>query len=209
MAKPKPRAKRKPAIRDLTHRERRFVQEFLTCWHGAEACERAGYKRGESAKIMRRPIVREALRKAQESYADGAAYHKDRVLEEEARLAYSNITSICSFGPEGVVFKKSEDLPDYVTAAIQEVSETRTVRVDHKGGETTTVTVRAKMHPKQPALQYLARLTGAEPIEPLDVRVSGKVEHEHRHGLDSDQIARLKAQFLGIPTPLELPVGNE
>ena len=75
----------------------------------------------------------------------------DRVLQELARVAYANCRDYLTWGPDGVELKNSQELTEEQTAAVAEISQTRT----QYGG-----TVRIKYHDKVRALELLSKHLG-------------------------------------------------
>lgn len=47
----------------LTHKRRVFIEEYLTCWNGAEAARRAGYKfpRRQASYLLTIPAIRNVV----------------------------------------------------------------------------------------------------------------------------------------------------
>jgi phage terminase small subunit len=81
---------------ELSPRERAFVEQYLLAANGAKAAEAAGYAR-KSAKVrattrlLRRPRVVAAIKRAQDSRAERVRIDAERVLAELEELAFSNI----------------------------------------------------------------------------------------------------------------------
>ena len=72
----------------------------------------------------------------------------DRVLEEIAKLSFSNIKDFASWHEESVTFKDSDEIDSDKTACISEISQTTT---EHGG------TFRIKLHDKKGPLELLAK----------------------------------------------------
>jgi phage terminase small subunit len=82
----------------------------------------------------------------------------DRVIRELARVAFSNLADVASWGPRGVRLRRSRWLLPDVQAAVQEVSET--AKGDRK----------VRMHAKVPALIELAKHLGLyQPPDPASL----------------------------------------
>ena len=80
---------------ELNPRECVFVEQYLLTANGAKAAEAAGYAR-KSAKVrarrlLRRPRVIAAIKRAQNARAARVRIDADRVLAELEALAFSNI----------------------------------------------------------------------------------------------------------------------
>ena len=76
----------------------------------------------------------------------------ERVLAETAKLAFSDMRDYVAWGPDGVVLKGSEELPDEAAAAVAEVSEHRV-----NGEKTSSRQIRFKLHDKVAALTNLSK----------------------------------------------------
>lgn len=136
-------------------RQRRFVEEYLVDLNGAQAARRAGYgtKRPDKAayRLLRRPDVAAAVAAGQRKKSEELEISAERVLAEYAKIAFANMSDFAAFGPEGLVLKDMADLAPEQTAAVAEVTESKT---QHGG------TVRFKLHDKLSALHALARHIG-------------------------------------------------
>ena len=75
----------------------------------------------------------------------------ERVMAEYAKLAFSDMRRIATYGPNGVALKDQSEIADDDSAAIAELSETRT----KDGGS-----IRFKLHDKKGALDSIARTLG-------------------------------------------------
>lgn len=141
--------------RPLTERERRFVEFIFTEPTATDAARKAGYS-GKNAKqvaeqMLKRPAVESAIKRRQKVLANRNIATAERVIEEQARIAFAKITDAVEWDADGVTPQASKGLPEEVAAAISEVSI-----VDD--GVKRRIAV--KMHPKQPALDSLARHFG-------------------------------------------------
>jgi phage terminase small subunit len=141
------------AGRGLTIREQRFCEEYLTDLNASEAAKRAGYSpKGASAagaRLLGRVRVGDRIQELRAEQSRRTLVTADRVILELARVAFSDIRCVYSWGPEGVQLKPSAALDDEAAAAIAEVTESRSA----EGG----VTRRVKLHDKVSALEKLGR----------------------------------------------------
>src|SRR5580692_2671609 len=87
----------------------------------------------QGEKYLRHPKIKKMLAEAEAKVHavtlkvfDKYAITQERVLEELARIAFSNQTDLVSWTKEGVVVKDSADLTDAEKAAITEVTEYET-----------------------------------------------------------------------------------
>ena len=150
-----------------------FIREYLADPHrnGKQAAIRAGYSpktaESQASRLLRSVKVRTILDRADAEAVvavakviDRYAVTKERVVEELAKLAFSDIRQIVNFGPThkevttldgevrkvpGVTIIASNEIDAAAAAAIAEVSETR-------GG------IKVKLADKRSALMDLAKL---------------------------------------------------
>ena len=139
----------------LNFRQKLFVAEFLVDLSPKLAALRAGYGEGHADHAKERLVesapVREAIRVAMGKRMLRLRLSGDRVLEEMAKIAFSNISDVVEFGPTGITVKSAETIPADKRSAIREITETR-------GPNGTTMKI--VMHDKKTALDSLARHLG-------------------------------------------------
>ncbi len=138
----------------MTPKQERFVEEYLVDLNAARAARRAGYGVRAAAngyRLLQSPEVASAVAAAKRARALRAEISADRVLAEYARIAFADISRFAQFGPDGVTLVDMAALSPAETAAIAEVSESKT---QHGG------VVRFKLHDKLAALHALARHIG-------------------------------------------------
>jgi len=156
----------------LTVREMRFVEEYLVDLCGAAAAVRAGYSPKKSnvraMMILRRPRVKAALKEAQDARSKRTSITAERVLEELATIAFSDVTAYLEQSKTGTKLKRFEDMPAGATRALEGVSESR-------GPQGDRVTV--KLNDKQRALDKLCAHLGICK-EQLDLSGKMKVDTE-------------------------------
>ena len=124
---------------------------------------------------MRNRKVAAAIARAQAERAKRVGVSQDRVVEELARLAFSDLREVASFGPSGVELKESEELSADVAASVAEAVET-------PQGESGS-TVRVKLWDKLRALELLGKHLGMF-VE--------RGEHQHRHEIEIVEVVRAK-----------------
>lgn len=136
----------------LTEKQAAFVREYLIDLNAAQAAIRAGYS-AKTAKQMgfenlQKPQVAEAVQKAMDERSKRTEITADNVINELAKIAFSDMRRIAVWGPRGVTFKASDDLAPEDAAAVAEIGETVT---QHGGSQ------RVKLHDKLQALQLLGK----------------------------------------------------
>ena len=142
-------------VGEPTARQRRFVEEYLIDCNATQAALRAGFSarsaQSQGSRLLRRPSVRAAVEKAMAARAERMKVSADRVLEELACIAFSDIREVAIWGPEGLVPRASKNLSEGAVRAGAEVAET---------GSGTSRRLRVKLHDKRAALEALARHLG-------------------------------------------------
>ncbi|MEM7173283.1 MAG: terminase small subunit [Pseudomonadota bacterium] len=140
----------------MTPRQRRFVEEYMIDLNGKQAALRAGYApsaaKNRSYILLRQPEIAAAVAEAMMERSRRTGITADKVLNEYARLAFSDLRQVTDWGPDGVLPKAAKDLNPDQARAIAEVTETKS--------KTGGGTVRVKLHDKKGALDALARHLG-------------------------------------------------
>jgi phage terminase small subunit len=141
--------------RALTPKQARFVQEYLVDLNATQAAIRAGYSSKTAYSIasenLRKPEIILALQEARQRLTDRLTVTPESVLREYARLAFASMERFATWDGGAVTLKASSALSPHDTAAVAEISETRTEK---------RRTVRLKLHDKKGALDSLAKHLG-------------------------------------------------
>lgn len=168
--------------RGMTVRQQRFVDEYLVDLDANAAARRAGYSekvaRHSAPRIMRQPGVAEAIAKAMAARSKRTQITADRVIEEVARIAFSDLRAL--FREDGSL-KPISEWPDDVARAVA------AVEVDelHEGSGKARVRVgstrKVKLWSKVEAIDKLMRHLGLLKEQPaaevnLNVTVNGARE---------------------------------
>ena len=107
---------------NLTPKQALFVKEYLVDLNGTQAAVRAGYSaKGADvagARLLGNVRVKEAIQAAMDDRAERLDITADRVLQEIARLSFSDIRKL--FTEHGQL-RPIHDLPDDVAAAIASI----------------------------------------------------------------------------------------
>lgn len=146
---------RAEGIRPLSVLQQKFVDEYLIDLNGSKAATRAGYSARSAATMASRllsyPHIAAAIAEGIEARAARARVTVDRVIDEYARIAFSDMRRFVEWGPGGVALKSSADMRHIDAACVAEVTETKTAT----GG-----TVKFKLHDKRAALDALSKHLG-------------------------------------------------
>jgi phage terminase small subunit len=176
MADQKPKKTRK-----LTARQARFVAEYLVDLNACQAAIRAGYspKVAETCgpRLLRNAQVADAISKAKEARTVRTEITQDRVLEELAALAFSDVThySVDDAGRLTV----ADGAPPSSRRAISSIKKRRIV--DKDGGVTHEVEI--KLWDKPGPLKLAGRHVG---LFPDRVEITGKNGGPVEAGLKAD-----------------------
>jgi len=139
----------------LTAKEKAFVGHYLVSLCATDAARKAAYAWKNSKVIgcllLKKPHIAAAIKKAMDARSARVQITQDMVLQEFAKIAFSDIRRLMAWGPEGVTIKDSADIAEEDAACVSEVSDTKT-----DSGRT----MKLKVHDKVGALNSVARHLG-------------------------------------------------
>lgn len=141
----------------MTDRQRRFVTEYLVDLNATKAAIRAGYSVNSAARLgsdlLKKPLVAAAIAERQAKRFAKIDLSAERVLNELARIAFSDLREVARWGPtadeplRGVQLRASEEIHPDAAAAVESVMMT-----EHGA--------RISLHSKTKALELLAKHHG-------------------------------------------------
>jgi phage terminase small subunit len=136
-----------PVLKNAKHE--RFAAAIVKGKSIAEAYEIAGFAphKTNPHRLRNNETVSARISELLERIEERTIVSVERIVKENARIAFADITDVMSFSGKTVLLKSSADLPPDVTAAISEVRKT-------KDG------IMVKFHDKGRALDALARHKG-------------------------------------------------
>lgn len=136
-----------PGGRKLTPKQQRFVEEYLIDLNATRAAIRAGYSEKRASEIgyqlLQKTTVQIAIDSAQQRRSERTEITQDMVLQELARIGFSDIRKIVRWGNttmapgvnnageetmevcHGLALVGADDIDDETAAAIAEISEGR------------------------------------------------------------------------------------
>lgn len=161
---PAPAEPAPPWAEDLSHRERRFVEEYLIDLNAKEAAIRAGLgKTPKSAseiacRLRRKRHVAEAIGKLMNERTGTTG---SRVIEELGHLAFSDFTAFAKIENGCLIVTDTNQLTEAQRACIAEVSET----IGEHGR-----TIKIRLHDKLSAIDKLAKVLNMYKEKPADPR---------------------------------------
>lgn len=162
-------AKKKKATkkRQLTPKQRRFVEEYAIDCNATQAAIRAGYASKSAnragAHLMSNPVIRAEVDSGLGKRSTIAEATRENVIRELARIAFADIRDIATVGPDSVRFVPSDEWTDDAAATVESISESTT-------GESSTI--RIKQHAKTQALAQLSKLLGLEAPQKHEVNMT-------------------------------------
>lgn len=98
---------------EISEKQRKFAEEYLTDYCAARAARRAGYSADYGKRLLKKEPVREYLRERQKEVFAKAGITAERVLEELSAVAFSNIADYTEVkkdagAKKGVVLRTKE-----------------------------------------------------------------------------------------------------
>lgn len=147
----------------LSEKQKRFVSEYLIDLNATQAAIRAGYSaktaQQQGSRLLSNVVVQEELSKQQSKVAERLEITKDRIVDELAKIGFSNMLDYMRAGPDGDPYLDFSGLTRDQAAALSEV----TVEdfKDGRGEDARDVRrVKFKLHDKKGALVDLAKMLG-------------------------------------------------
>jgi len=86
------------AKRKLTAKQERFIEEYLVDMNATQAAIRAGYSEKTANRMgpenLSKPVISEAVQRARAELSEKTQITQERVLEEEACIAFANLADL-------------------------------------------------------------------------------------------------------------------
>ncbi|WSH67087.1 terminase small subunit [Rhizobium ruizarguesonis] len=147
----------------LSAKQKRFVAEYLIDLNATQAAIRAGYSPKtatvQASRLLTNAKVQEELSEQQSKVAERLEITKERIVDELAKIGFSNMLDYMRAGPDGDPYLDFSGLTRDQAAALSEV----TVEdfKDGRGEDARDVRrVKFKLHDKKGALVDLAKMLG-------------------------------------------------
>ena len=150
----------------LSPRQQRFVEEYLVDLNGTQAAIRAGYsEKGahvQASQLLSNPKVNEAVAAAMAERSQRTKITQDRVLEEYARLAFSNMQDFVRVGDDGDGVLDLSTLTEDQFRAISEYNVDVVRERDPEDSKKTREVrkIKLKLYDKKSTLDSVARHLG-------------------------------------------------
>jgi len=128
-----------------------FCQEYAVDFNASRAARAAGYSEKTAGAIgsdnLTKPGIQKRIHEVLEERAAASAVTKERIVQELARIAFSDLSQICTFEDGKMVIKDTSKLDKDQRLALAQMTQ--------KTGNTSEKSI--KLHDKAKALELLAR----------------------------------------------------
>lgn len=160
----------------LTPKQAVFVQEYLTDYNATQAAIRAGYSERSAQEIgsenLSKPLIAKAIEQAQAERAERLGITADRVINELAKLAFSNMEDYIKKDGNGLASIDLSTVDRGQAAAISELTvDTRKL----PGAEDEVEKVKFKLVDKGVNLERLGKYLKLF-TDKLETELSGNIE---------------------------------
>lgn len=165
----------------LTPKQQKFINEYMIDLNATQAAIRAGYSQKNAGKIgpelLGKTRIAQAVAAKQQKLAEKTEVTAERIVQELAKIAFSNMQDYAEWSRRGVVLKDSTDIAPDKAAAVSELTETTT----ESGGS-----LKFKLHDKKGALELLGRHLGMFK-DKLEVEVTGSIAEQLKAAREARQ----------------------
>jgi phage terminase small subunit len=145
----------------MTARKQAFVDHMLTCHNATKAAQMAGYSaktaKQAGSRLLSDVDVQATITQAQQEAAHSAGVTLQRIIEEFAKLAFTDLTSLVSWRGQQLTIKDAAELTPAECASLLEVAE-----AESKSGRSL---LKVKLYSKQAALESLLKCLQALDLE--------------------------------------------
>ena len=164
----KQKGKPRTGAKGLTQKQAKFCVEFMRCGNASEAYRRSySTKRmkpssvwTEACELMQNPHVSRRIKELQQQALDAANITEQRVVEELAKLAFTNMEDFSRVDSEGHAVLDLSNATREQMAAIVEIT-TDTLKTGSGDDQISqTVKTKVKLASKQAALDSLGKYMG-------------------------------------------------
>lgn len=173
------------AYDDLTEKQRRFVEAYLTHGNASEAYRAAGYQarsgwNAHAARMIARDSVKAALAERRAQLADPLKITPERVLTEWARIAFFTLPQVGTWGPGGLTLADSATLSADAAAALASVE-----MIPTEAGPRLKITTHSKTAALKALSEHLDLFGTREALDHLGQGLMGlmaQARREHTNG---------------------------
>lgn len=166
MARKRKKTRKKPAAdRPLSARQQAFVREYVSGKSAKDAYIAAGYEARDNAaesaaaRLLRNVQVQEAIAVAREKLQEKSEITLEKLLAENALLAFSDIGQILDFSRTDPHLRPANEIPESARRAIQSV-KVRRYTEGHGDNAREVELTEFRLWSKSDALKEIAKLLG-------------------------------------------------
>lgn len=148
---------------ELKDKHLAFVERYCESFDAKQAAIEAGYSERSAKEIgyglLQKPRVQEAIRLRQRQMSHKSGITRQRVIEECAKLAFSDIREV--FNEDGTL-KRVHDFPDGIAGAVSSIEVEELFEGVGKDRVWTGYVKKLKLWDKNPALEKLLKHLGLD-----------------------------------------------
>lgn len=164
----------------LTPKQNRFIQEYLVDLNATQAAIRAGYKEKSAyrtgADNLIKPQIQKEIQKRMKDREQRTEITQDMVLQELAKIGFSNVTDFVTIEGTWVKVKPTAEMPQDKLGVIAGIKE-------------GTNGIEIKLNDKEKALELIGRHLGMFKDK---MELSGRIETNNPYsGLTTDELKKL------------------
>lgn len=193
---PPPKRNEKVNASGLTDRQEAFCREYMIDFNGTQAVQRAGYAKAgastQAVRLLANASVQKFLGELQKPVLAKFDVTQERIMQEVASLAFSNVMDFVTIDENGRPFIDLKKCSREQAAALADIELTElpptTMVVDGAELDRDVLKVKIKMRDKWGPLEALMKRHGL-------VKEVVKVEHEFKD-VDMNEVARRMAFML-------------
>lgn len=110
----------------MTHKQERFVQEYLIDLNASQAAIRAGYGPDSAeltgSRLLRNVKVQEAIQQVKKLLGERAQIKADQVIEEFRRIAFASIGDVVTTNSKGeLAIRPLSEIPPETLAGVDKI----------------------------------------------------------------------------------------
>lgn len=111
-------------MKELTFKQKRFIDEYLIDLNATQAAIRAGYKEKSARQIatenLAKPYIQNIVLQRVQQIQERVQITQDDVITQLARIAFSDMSNYVFFGPDGVKIKLQDEFDGTIIAEISD-----------------------------------------------------------------------------------------
>lgn len=161
---------------ELSDKQKRFCEEYLIDFNGAQAAIRSGYAESsakeQASRMLTKDNVQEYIRFLQNETSNRLEITKERVIMEYARIAFADIRKAFD---ENSFLKPIQSIDDDTAAALAGIQSDELWGMTPDGKERIGDTRKIKMIDKKGALDSLCKVFGWNAADKIDLTTKGEM----------------------------------